>query len=136
MNAKEDSQWVLVASGELGDLIFWEPGFTTIERAQNLLCLLEEVGAEKIEWSYLLDGLPRLKAIEHMNFPPLYSVDAFDEIDGFYTEQEEPMVEYPGTSFMQIKVEVQKKEVDELLEQFRVLVDRLENYPLLEGYIY
>ena len=127
--------WILVASGELGDLTWWEQEFAKIERAQNLLCLLEEIGEENVDWSYLLEGLPRLKSIRSMPFPPLYGVDEFGAIDGFSVEMEEPEVEYPGTSFMQVKIEVFSDDVDEISGQFGMLVERLESYPPLQGYL-
>ena len=135
--SKVDSEvWVLAASGQLGDAIYWEPGFEAVERARRLLCLLEEIGQKKVDWSYLLQGLPNLDDIKTMSFPPLYTEDAFDEIDGFLTVTEEPEDDdRPGVSFSRIEVYIDRENRERLIEQFETLSDRLEKFKPLEPYI-
>ena len=134
---KADSDvWALAASGQLGDAVYWETGFEAVERARELLCYLEEIGQKKIDWRYLLQGLPSLDVIETMDFPPLYKEDAFDEIDGFLTITEEPENdEIPCMSFDRIEVYVDRENMERLIEQFAILSDRLENYKPLESYV-
>jgi hypothetical protein len=136
VNKADSEVWVLAATGQLGDAVYWEPGFEVVERVRRLLCLLEEIGQKKVDWSYLLQGLPNLGDIETMSFPPLYTEDAFDEIDGFLTVTEEPEDDdRPGMSFSRIEVYIDRENRERLIEQFETLSDRLENFKPLGPYI-
>jgi hypothetical protein len=57
--------WTKVASGDLGDVIYWETGFEALGEVQSILSQLEEVGEENVEW-------------ENADFPPLYDVTDFE----------------------------------------------------------
>jgi hypothetical protein len=128
--------WVLAAEGQLGDQVYWEEGFETIERARGLLCSMEEIDESKIDWWYLLQGLPDLGDIEKMSFPPLYNEDDFDEINGFLTVADEPENDdRPSVSFNHIRVYIERDMLSCLMEQFNTLKDRLENYKPLEPYL-
>jgi len=134
MSNADSEVWVLAASGELGDAVYWEPGFEAVERARDLLCSLEEIGQKKVDWRYLLQGLSNLSVIEKMSFPPLYTENAFDEIDGFLTITEEPENDdIPCMSFNRIEVFIDRENMERLIEQFEILSDRLENYDPLES---
>jgi hypothetical protein len=136
MSKADTGVWSLAASGQLGDAVYWEPGFEAVERARELLCYLENIGQKKVDWRYLLRGLPNLGAIETMDFPPLYTEDAFDEIDGFLALTEEPESnDRPGVSFSRIEVYIDREKRIRLIEQFEALSGRLENYKPLESYI-
>lgn len=135
MNKADADKWVLAAQGELGDVVNWEQDFEAFERARSLLCLLEEIGDDEVDWQYLLQGLPNLSIIESMEFPPLYVEDAFDSIDGFLTIVGEPLTEAPGMSFNRIEIYVDRNSVDRLIEQFDILSDRLEEYKPLAPYV-
>ena len=96
--------WILAAHGELGDMVHWEPAFESIEHTRSMLCLLEEISEDQVDWDSLLSGLPKLQTVESMDFPPLYNQRAFNEIDGFLTLEEEPVNEQPRMSFNRIEI--------------------------------
>lgn len=135
MNKVDEDGWVLAAYGELGDVVNWEPEYAAVGRARDLLCLLEEIGEDKVDWKYLLQGLPSLGVIELLNFPPLYNENAFDEIDGFFTIVKEPLIELPGMSFNRIDIYIDPEFADKLIEQFKVLSDRLHTYEPLAPFL-
>ena len=46
--------WTKVASGDLGDVIYWEAGFEALGEVQSILSQLEEVGEENVDWKSLI----------------------------------------------------------------------------------
>jgi hypothetical protein len=128
--------WILAAEGELGDRVYWQPEFHDIEKTRGLLCLLEEIGGEAVDWSYLLKDLPYFAILKNMSFPPLYLENAFDNLEGFFTIVEEPGYEIPRMTFNQISVYVDKGRRDYIISQFRELGLRLRAYPALQRFIH
>jgi hypothetical protein len=100
-----------------------------------MLCLLEEIGEDQVDWDSLLSGLPNLHTIESMDFPPLYSERAFDGIDGFLTIEEEPASERPGMSFNRIEIYIARTDASDLLREFSQLSLRLSEYEPLAPYL-
>jgi hypothetical protein len=46
---------ILVASGELGDQVDWEPGFEALGEVRKILSQLEELGEEEsIDWDTII----------------------------------------------------------------------------------
>jgi hypothetical protein len=131
----DNKTWILAAHGELGDVVYWEPKFEPIEHARYLLCLLEEVGEDQVDWKSLLSCLPNLEILESMDFPPLYVERAFDEIDGFLTIEDEPVIERPGASFNRIEIYVARADACDLLREFSELSRRLSEYEPLKPYL-
>jgi hypothetical protein len=134
MNNEVGSSWLLIAQGQLGDQVFWEPGFEVFERAQELLCLLEEVAENVVDLEALLDGL-NLAEIETMDFPPLYNIDAFEEIDGFLAVVDDSYEGGPGQSFNNIDLYVDQECLSKLKQRFKKLAERLEAHPALTTYV-
>ena len=102
-----------------------------------MLILLEELeDPSKIDWNYLLQGLPDLSILQHIDFPPLYREDAIEEVDGFLAIQNEPINEAPGQSFYRLEIYIAKDDIKKLLPQFDKLYGRLNNYEPLQEHIY
>ena len=125
----DEEYWQLAASGDLGDVVNWKPEFEICDTARSFLCDLEDVGEKKVDWDLLLRGLPKLRVLSEINFPPLYNQTDFDEIDGFMTYTSDPECEgNPGQSFTQIRIYVDREMKAKLLQDFSVLTRRLESY--------
>lgn len=121
----------LIAKGSLGDLVTWKEGYEVIEECRDILMLLEEIGADSVDWSTLLDGLPRFNGLDEMEFPPLYLEDDFAEIPGFETIVTEPKQVALYGSFMNIRIRMDHSQKEAIFHDFRELYTRLENYPPL-----
>jgi hypothetical protein len=80
-------------------------------------------------------ALPKLKNLESMQFPSLYSEDTFDEIDGFLTILDEPLVKAPGMSFNRIEIYVECENVKKLIDQFEELSSRFQEYEPLQPFL-
>jgi hypothetical protein len=96
----EASTWTKVASGDLGDVIYWEAGFEALGEVQSILSRLEEVGEESVDWKSLVGEHSYFAGIENTNFPPLYDESDFETwFDDFLAVIKEPAGdEMPGQS--------------------------------------
>ena len=136
MSNVDGNTWTLAASGDIGSEVTWESGYVLIGCARSLLILLEWVEEKNIDWVYLLNGLTRLAVLEEIEFTPLYVHRYFEDIEGFLTIEEEPESELgPGCSFNHIDIYVGKDDIEILMEQFGILVNRLQSYPLLQPFL-
>ena len=135
MDTPDSNTWLLAAKGELGDVVLWEPELEIFEGARGYLSLLEEIGEDAVNWGSLLSGLPRLGVLAEMDFSPLYVERAFDEIDGFLTIEDEPLVDRPGCAFEPIEIYIERTALPELLNEFKQLMERLSAYPPLKPYV-
>jgi hypothetical protein len=88
---------ILVASGELGDQVDWEPGFEALGEVRGILSRLEWLGKkESIDWDtnigdhHYFDGIPSY-------FPPLYDESDFEDVfREFLAIIRDPTNEMPG----------------------------------------
>lgn len=134
--APDRQTWILAGSGEIGgDGIGWRKGFEVIDSARTLLSLLEYLDEKKVNWRYLVAGLPRFSVLKTLSFPPLYSASDLDYVDGFLTMVKEPRDSAPGMSFVRIKIYVERKQQSALLQDFVTLCSRLRAYPALKDRI-
>lgn len=118
----------LIAKGYLGDLVTWKDGYEVFDECRDLLMLLEEIGVDSVDWSTLLDGLPRFSGLDGMEFPPLYLEDDFAEIPGFETIVTEPKQVALYGSFMNVRIRMDHSQKEAIFRDFRELCKRLENY--------
>jgi hypothetical protein len=133
MAAPDRAAWKLVANGDLGDVVTWKPAFEVIEEVHGLLCSLEELGEQNVDWDLLLAGLPRFGDLRNFSFPPLYSEDDFDLIDGFLTLTKEPSVSVARMTYVRIRIYVDRKQEQAIISDFQKLKERLDTYePLLQ----
>ena len=51
--------WRQIASGDIGDVLYWEPGYDVLEDGENAIGLLENINSTEIDWARLIQGLPR-----------------------------------------------------------------------------
>jgi hypothetical protein len=53
------SGWHEIASGDIGDILYWQPGYEALEDAEVAIGLLENLDTDEIAWDELIRGLPR-----------------------------------------------------------------------------
>lgn len=83
----------------------------------------------------LLKGLKHLQVLGELSFPPLYSERDFDSIDGFITFEDDEFEGAPGMSFNSIRIYVDRDVQATLLQEFRLLNERMESLGTERGLI-
>jgi hypothetical protein len=78
----DPNTWTKVASGGLGDIIHWEPGFEALGEVQWILSNLEEIGEQNVDWKSLIGEHSYFASIEGSDFPPLYDERDFETLFG------------------------------------------------------
>jgi hypothetical protein len=120
--------WTKVASGELGDVVYWETGFEALGEVQSILSQLEEVGEENVDWKSLIGEHSYFAGIKNADFSPLYNECDFEVcFDDFLAIVEEPE-EYgmPGQSFDSLNIYVANDEKEKVLQEFTNFLQHLK----------
>jgi hypothetical protein len=112
--------WTKVASGYVGDVIYWEAGFKALGEVQSILSRLEEVGEENVEWNILIGEHSYFASIEDSDFPPLYDVSDFETcFDDFLAVQTEPTADVTtGQSCNWLDLYVANDEKEQVIQKF------------------
>ena len=121
-----DDSWKLVAEGEVGAGVSFEPEFRVLSDVREVFCHFEELDADAVDIADLIEGFEALNAISDMNFPPLYRESEFEYIDGFLALEDDPIEDQPGLSFRRLKLYLQEDKVQEILDQFEKLLERMK----------
>jgi len=53
------SGWHEIASGDIGDILHWKPGYEVLKHAENAIGLLHNLTPAVIDWDRLISRLPR-----------------------------------------------------------------------------
>jgi hypothetical protein len=130
------SGWHEIASGDIGEVLNWEPGYELLEHAESVLGALEELRGTEIDWEPLLKGLPRFSFLPDLFEQRQFSFQAWDQVDGFHVLEEE--TEDVGSmsgwfTFMRLEMDHDRKQ--EIYRSVTMLVKRLEAYPPLKPYL-
>ena len=119
----------LVCEGDQGNPMSYEPGFDVIKRVHGLLCNLEDIDQDEINWDLILAGLPYFKVLPDLNFPPLYNIEEIENLTGFTSDVEEPEEESdPGMTFNVVHVYIDSAKKKAILEDFQKLEQRLKDF--------
>lgn len=128
--------WHQIASGDIGDLLHWEPGYELLERAEGVIASLELLREAGIDWDRLLQGLPRFSFLPDLFERRTFSFQAWDEVDGFQVfEDESEDVGSMSGWFTHMRLEMDHDRKQEIYESFRVLLRRLESYEPLKRHL-
>ena len=130
-----DDSWRLVAKGEIGAEVSFEPEFRVLSDVREVFCHFEELDTDAVDIADLIEGFDALNAISDMNFPPLYRESEFEHIDGFLAIEDDPIEDQPGLSFRQLKLYLQEDKVQEVLNQFENLLERMKARNLVPEYL-
>jgi hypothetical protein len=123
----DTSTWTEVASGDPGDVIYWQAGFKALGEVQSILSQLEEVGEENVDWKSLIGEHSYFAGIKIADFPPLYDVTEFETcFDDFLAIEEEPEYEMPGQSFDSLHLYVANDEKEKVIQKFTDFLQHLK----------
>jgi hypothetical protein len=125
----DDDNWTKVASGDLGDVIYWEAGFEALGEVRSILSQLEEVGEENVDWKSLVGEHSYFADIEDADFPPLYDERDFETwFDDFLAVVKEPTGnEVPGQSFNSLDLYVANNEKEKMVQEFTHFLEHLKS---------
>jgi hypothetical protein len=136
MRSKKET-WILAASGELGDMVCWEPRFEVIREVQSIVSSLEELGEEDVDWDALIGKFDYFKGLRNIDFPPLYKEtdfeDAFPKDFSCLTFDPPPENDRPGMSFYGLEVCIRRERASAVLREFRAFLRHLKQVPQLKA---
>jgi hypothetical protein len=122
---------ILVASGELGLQVDWEPGFEALGEVQWISVQLELLGQEKsIDWDTIIgdhvyfDGIRCASLYDESNFE-----QAFSE---FLATVREPLNEMPGMTFNQLYLYVEADKREMVVQEFTRFLEHLKGLKVLQ----
>lgn len=75
--------WHEIASGDIGDILHWQPGYEVLQRGESAISLLENLDVDSIDWDYLTHRLSRFACLKHLIRERAFEFLAWDHIDGF-----------------------------------------------------
>ena len=124
----DNDTWTKVASGDLGDVIYWEAGFEALGEVQSILSQLE-VGEENVDWKSLVGEHSYFAVIEDADFPPLYDESDFETwFDDFLAVVKETTGdEMPGQSFNSLDLYVANNEKEKVIPKFTDFLQHLKS---------
>jgi hypothetical protein len=136
MTSPVSDEWILVAEGEQGDIVYWEDEFKDIEKARELLLLLDEIGEDNVDWGEVIKDVEYFAPLRSMDFPPLYDEDHFGALDDFLPILDDPENDWrPGSSFNHLRVYVARDRKNEIINLFKELIVALENYAPIKKFV-
>jgi hypothetical protein len=128
-NDVDPGTWTKVASGDIGDMIYWKPGFEALGKVRSILSQLEEVGKENVDWKSLIGEHSYFEILEHSNFPPLYNFRDFETWEDFLAivKEPEPTGEMPfGPQFNSLDLYVGNDEKERVIQEFTNFLQHLK----------
>jgi hypothetical protein len=127
--------WTLVASGYIGDVISWKPGFEALGEAQHILSQLENLGGRKaIDWVALIADNHYFAGIELADFPPLYNEKDFEFIfdDFLALVHEHDDDEIPSQTFSWLDLYIDTDRRDSVVQNFTRFCEHLRRLNFLQ----
>jgi hypothetical protein len=127
----DPNQWVKVASGNIGDKIWWEAGFEVLGEVRSILVQLEEIGDEEtIDWKIIIGDHLYFEPMSYAEFPPLYNEQDFETLSSneFLAIIEEPDgFEMAGQSFNWFDLYVDADRKEPILKNFENFATHLRS---------
>lgn len=131
------SGWHQIASGDIGDILYWEPGYEVLEHVENVVGLLENLKPAAIDWDSLIRRLPRFAPLPAIIREGYFGFLKWGEIDGFHAiegDQQEETGSMSGEwTHMWLEMDHSKKRA--IFRDFDTLARRLAAYPPLQPFI-
>jgi hypothetical protein len=130
------SGWHEIASGDIGDMLYWQPGYEQLEHAAGVISLLDRLPEQQIDWARLINGLPRFAFLPDLFSRQTFSFQAWDEVDGFHViEDESEDVGSMSGWFTHMRLTMDHDRKQEIFCSFETLRKRLEAYPPLRPHL-
>ena len=125
--------WRQIASGDIGDVLYWEPGYDVLEDGENAIGLLENINSTEIDWARLIQGLPRFTFLPDLLRQRSFSFLAWGEVDGCHAIEGDNQEETGSMSgeWTRMWLEMDHDQKREIFRDFETLSRRLREYPPL-----
>jgi len=129
--------WHEIASGDIGDILHWKPGYEILQGGQSVIGCLGWLDSGKIDWPSLIGGLPRFAALPGILREGYFGFLKWSEIDGFHAIEGEGQEETGSMSgeWTHMWLEMEHSQKRRIFRDFEVLTKRLESYPPLSRYL-
>ncbi len=125
--------WHQVASGDIGDMLYWEPGYDVLSEGESAIGTLENMDWSDIDWNHLIQRLPRFEFLPALLRERSFSFLAWGEVDGFYALEGDNQEETGSMSseWTRMWLEMDHNKKRRIFHDFEVLTNRLYQYPPL-----
>lgn len=129
--------WHEIASGDIGDILYWKPGYEILQGGQSAISCLDYLDSAAIEWASLIGGLPRFSALPEIVREGYFGFLKWGEIDGFHAIEGDRQEESGSMSgeWTHMWLEMDHSQKRRIFRDFEVLTKRLESYPPLSRYL-
>jgi len=125
------SGWHEIASGDIGDILYWQPGYEVLEDAEVAIGLLETLDTDEIAWDELIRGLPRFAFLPELLQRRSFGFTAWEAVDGFFVREGDRNEETGSMSgeWTHMWLSMNHDEKTEMFHDFEELTRRLNEYP-------
>jgi hypothetical protein len=129
--------WHEIAAGDIGDKLWWEPGYEPLRASEALIGLLWNLNWNEIDWERLLKGLPRFDFLRTLGPSRFFSFLSWGEVDGFRAVEHDNQEETGSMSgeWTSMHVEMDHGQKKDIFCDFEELCRRLEEYDPLKPFL-
>ena len=131
------SGWHEIASGDIGDILYWKAGYEVLWRAESIIDLLQNLGPALIDWDHLIRKQPRFSALPEILREGYFGFLKWGEIDGFNAIEGDRQEETGSMSgeWTHMWLEMDHSQKRAIYRDFNTLSRRLAAYPPLQPFI-
>jgi hypothetical protein len=131
------SGWHEIASGDIGDILYWKPGYEVLQHAEGAIGLLHNLKSDAIDWDQLIHRLPRFAPLPVIVREGYFGFLKWGEIDGFHAIEGDRQEETGSMSgeWTHMWLEMDHSEKRVIFRDFDTLSQRLAAYPPLQSFI-
>ena len=131
------SGWHEIAAGDIGDKLWWEPGYESLRGSEALIGLLWNLEWTEIDWNHLLAGLPRFDFLRTLGPSRFFAFQAWNEVAGFSAVEHDRQEETDSQSgeWTAMHIEMDHSQKDQIYHDFTELCQRLEDYGPLKSFL-
>lgn len=128
--------WHEVASGDIGDMLYWRPGYDVLAEGESAIGTLENIEATDIDWDHLIRRLPRFAFLPALLRERSFSFLAWGEVDGFSAIEGDNQEETGSMSgeWTRMWLHMDHGRKRQIFRDFEVLTNRLREYPPLSRF--
>jgi len=128
------SGWHEIASGDIGDILHWKPGYEVLWRAESIIDLLQNLEPAAIDWGQLIRKMPRFSALPEILRGGYFGFLKWGDIDGFHAIEGDRQEETGSMSgeWTRMWLEMDHSKKRTIFRDFEILSQRLTEYPPLQ----
>ena len=130
------SGWHEIASGDIGDMLHWRPGYEVLQHAETYIGLLSWLDSAAIDWDLLIHHLPRFSFLPSLLQHQFFRFMAWGEVEGFRAIEGDRQEETRSMSgeWTQMWIEMNHTNKNTIFRDFEELTRRLDAYAPLQPY--